>query len=374
MRLLSKHIRYALPAIATCAVIFLASILYVADVHAVWFPDDVLPKVEHRYGTIAAKGVVLGPNGKPIWVEYDKEGNEVGEIGEAIGKYEGARVMSADAYRAYVQAFRDVEAEHSANMEILSREDYESRTFTRPDGEEIPKPWLQPNTQSVVVKKVVYHSYELVLHESPLDLNRLEDLPDSTRAVLLKWKGQVIDKSDLNIGYRAAFYTSNDPKRNALGKKGLQGYDRNEDNLWAPIVGAKVEVLTGRRYLTISDRDGNYVLIYFLPPCPCFHYLYDLAITAEVRYRRFDPKRDPIGSYLVMRYGTAFCQGYSACLPMMDLTSLMVGITIKGIEMTAVKPPSTLHFPIDAVMLSGEGILKNRKDPIPLAGGKNQHH
>ena len=36
-----------------------------------------------KSGTIAAKGLVLGANDKPIWVEFDAKGDIVREIGEA---------------------------------------------------------------------------------------------------------------------------------------------------------------------------------------------------------------------------------------------------------------------------------------------------
>ena len=46
-----------------------------------------------RYGTIAAKGLVLGENGKPIWVEFDQDGKVVREIWMEIpGHYPGVQI------------------------------------------------------------------------------------------------------------------------------------------------------------------------------------------------------------------------------------------------------------------------------------------
>ena len=78
-----------------------------------------------KSGFIAAKGLVLGENGKPIWAEFDAQGEVVGDpIGEAVNDLANAVVMPADTYRAYQAAFRQIEQQHSAHRTILYRDEY----------------------------------------------------------------------------------------------------------------------------------------------------------------------------------------------------------------------------------------------------------
>jgi hypothetical protein len=63
----------------------------------------------------------------------------------------------------------------------------------------------------VRIKEVLYdRSINPLLHESPLDLSRLQDIPDTARALLLGEDRRVIVTADVNIGYVAAFYTFED--------------------------------------------------------------------------------------------------------------------------------------------------------------------
>ena len=80
-----------------------------------------------RHGTIAARGMVRGPNGQPFWAEYNDDGEVVSEIGEAHGDTLGnARVISGVTYQSYVATFRSIESANRPNYEILYRETYET--------------------------------------------------------------------------------------------------------------------------------------------------------------------------------------------------------------------------------------------------------
>jgi len=122
-----------------------------------------------KNGTIAAKGLVLGYNGKPIWAEFDAQGEVVREIGEAVDDLQDAIVMPAATYRAYVAAFEAVEQEHSAHRRIMYRDEYLDTTFELADGSAIDPPPLQDNTYSVVVRtaEVMYPPGPVTAPEYP---------------------------------------------------------------------------------------------------------------------------------------------------------------------------------------------------------------
>jgi hypothetical protein len=82
----------------------------------------------------------------------------------------------------------------------------------------------------VRTKEVLYdRSINPLLHESPLDLLRLQNIPDAARAVLLGEDRHVITTADVNIGYVAAFYTREDGQDDSLGKTawGLPSWARH---------------------------------------------------------------------------------------------------------------------------------------------------
>ena len=55
-------------------------------------------------GRIGARGAVLGEHDKPVWVEYDQEGEVARIIGEAVEELADARVVSAKAYLAHFES------------------------------------------------------------------------------------------------------------------------------------------------------------------------------------------------------------------------------------------------------------------------------
>jgi hypothetical protein len=127
----------------------------------------------YKSGTIAAKGLVLGPNGKPIWVEFNAAGDEVGEIGEASGApLEGATLMSANAYRACAAAYAALDPATVARRRIMTRGEYQAAAFTDTDGRAVPKPALQDDTFTIVVRApdALYAGLSPVLLESPLGI------------------------------------------------------------------------------------------------------------------------------------------------------------------------------------------------------------
>jgi hypothetical protein len=293
-----------------------------------------------RFGTIAAKGVVLGEHGKPIWTEFDEKGEVVREIGEAYGDPLGsAQVMAAAAYRAYVATFEEVETANRPDYAIMYREIYEAYKFTAPDGTVISQPALRGNTLTVVVRKPAYDSLGLILHESPLDLNRLEHLPEDVAAVLLSRDGRVLDTGLVNIGYLTAYYTPHEATGDVADYEGryyLRGYQTG-DQLWGPIAGAKMTAFDGR-FPSYSDENGQWSVYYIIPPCPGFSFQYPHHVMAELRYHTFDPQQTRPGVYY--EYMPAFdsCMGFSEILTPFTLMGAITKLALIGIESSGPQP------------------------------------
>jgi hypothetical protein len=315
-----------------------------------------------RVGTIAVRGMVRGGNGQPIWAEYNEKGEVIREIGEASGDpLEGARVMAADTYRAYVEAFRQTERMYRPNYEILYRLNYESRTFASPDGKIIHQPRLKSGTRSVVIRNPLFDNIDMILHESPLDLNRLEDLSSDKRAVLLSREGQVLEQSSENIGYLVAYYTPEGASGNvgSTGQDSLWGYQKG-DELWGPIGGATMRAFGGH-YPSVSDQDGDYVVYYIIPPCPGFSFQYPHHVSAQLRYQHFSPKQRDKGAYYEWRPTFDYCMGFSEAIAPTTLVGAVTKSVLIGIEASRVQPLYKIEFPVTASIITGEAVIKNEK-------------
>jgi len=353
----------AIVGLALMAVSVLALTFTATAIHASGGPA-------YKSGTIAAKGLVLGDNGKPIWAEFNAQGEVVREIGEAVDDLQDAIVMPAVDYRAYVAAFEAVEQEHSAHRRIMYRDEYLGAGFTATDGSAIDPPPLQKHSYSVVVRSEdVIHSASvaLVLHQSPLDLQRLQTIPESARAVLLGKDRNVITTADVNIGYKAAFYTREDGGDDSLGQSSLGGYRKGQGTLWGPVAGAKVETSMSR-FPVYSDENGHYVAPYFIPPCPGFAMDYNNSVFVQLRYQHFDPKRrSPFGTWYEWRQGYDYCVGYSEGYFGASLAGLAAKMSLMSIEAAMAQPINRVDFSIDVAVLTGQASMQNQSRPgIPV--------
>ena len=230
--------------------------------------DTAFSAPRNRKGYIAAKGIVEGMHGKPIWVEYDKEGKAIRKIGEAHSyPYKDAEVMAVEHYTSYTAQYNDIKSEYDGRYEVLTVAEYNQRVFNNSDGTAYTdKPSLRDNTRSVLVLKQdnLNQHVDLVLLESPIDVNFIEDFTIETnktkRAVLLDKYGKVVEKADVNIGYLTAFYTPNvalsDPLSTTEGQLNSYHFNPNEDKLWAPIAGAKMSAYFGGE--DVSDENGSF--------------------------------------------------------------------------------------------------------------------
>jgi hypothetical protein len=249
---------------STPVAIVVFAILFVL-ISTLWWPT-VASAYKH-WGYVASRGRVLDDDGNPIWAEFAEDGSVVREIDDANAEIlNNASVMSGADYRAYARAYQDIDDQYGAQSDVLTRQEFESRTFKRADNTVIDPDTLQlrASTRSVVVRHealILDESIRLILHESPLNLRPLVEIADSVQSVLLTQKGEVITASENNIGYRVAYYTLKgssehyDGISRVVGSYGIrrsedgypwgmynmEGFDRYEDQLRGPMAGVEIE-------------------------------------------------------------------------------------------------------------------------------------
>ena len=330
-----------------------------------------------KHGIVAAKGIVRTPGGDPIFAEYDTSGDLVSEIGAATGYLKDAEVVSALAYQGYIDSFNQVEEQHSRYRQILTRDQYLGKSFTRLDGSVFvgSEYDILPSTKSVVVlneDRILDGSINHILFQAPINLNSLATLDENDRSLLINEDGNVIQKSEHNIGYRMAFATEGVSHDSGGAEVGTAGDDEissvyqrtyygrstfQDKKFWNTIAGARIEHGLGGRAFT--DFDGTYSIRYKIPACPCFFYTHNGNMTAAVNYMGFNPRGASPRTYYKMKPVYDSCTGYSQCFIGASLLGQMMRVNLIAIEATMTRPMYPLNFGIDTAMLSGTGFMMN---------------
>ena len=330
-----------------------------------------------KHGIVAAKGIVRTPGGDPIFAEYDTSGDLVSEIGAATGHLKDAEVVSALAYQGYIDSFNQVEEQHSRYRQILTRDQYLGKSFTRLDGSVFvgSEYDILPSTKSVVVlnqDRILDGSINHILFQAPINLNSLATLDENDRSLLINEDGNVIQKSEHNIGYRMAFATEGVSHDSGGAEVGTAGDDEissvyqrtyygrstfQDKKFWNTIAGARIEHGLGGRAFT--DYDGTYSIRYKIPACPCFFYTHNGNMTAAVNYMGFNPRGASPRTYYKMKPVYDSCTGYSQCFIGASLLGQMMRVNLIAIEATMTRPMYPLNFGIDTAMLSGTGLMMN---------------
>ncbi len=105
---------------------------------------------------------------------------------------------------------------------------------------QIAAPPLAEGINSVLVRgqsnRILADSEQLVLLEFPVDLTQDVTLADDD--LVLTKEDQVIAQSHLNIGYRTGFFGDSNAPQDITGFR----IDPNEDTVFGPIAGVKVNV------------------------------------------------------------------------------------------------------------------------------------
>lgn len=310
-------------------------------------PGIYIPQMYYKFGAVYTRTVVEGPNGRPVYVEYDSSGKEASEIGEATGKYEQARLMAAAAYNALLKR-RDDTRERYPTSELMTAEEYRGKAFKTATGQAISKPGLDPSTLTVMVRpeKELFsvNGDELLLLELPIKTSVTPS--SSSKSLLLSPEGDLLYQTANTIAFRVGFF----------GKDGKVSETMNRDRdakIYGPMSGVGVSlggyILGG---YGVTDSEGKYKMNYFLPACPGFFFEYTTPAYLELYYKRFNPRGG--GSHMVY-YMTK--PDYDTCNGM-GVWSLDAAMIVAS---AAIPMKRAMDFPVDLMVIDGTATVKDAK-------------
>jgi len=315
-----------------------------------------------KHGEVVARSIVKGPNGMPIFVVYGEDGKVVSEIGEATGELDNAFVLSRDIYQSYVDQMNDILSEKQPSHKgarVMTRDDYEATTFkTIDDKYELKKPDLLPTTVTVLVRgnnTLLQRDDDPLLMQSPINLFNAGPLSGSIKSLLFSARGELVQSSLLNIGYKSEFYEDPDTRRKPIG----------------PIQGVFVEgtmVALGGPGGDITNAKGQYTFAMVYPPCPGFVFEYQTPVTLRLYYRNFNPRGNRFGIYYIMKPGYNVCSNLAAITPGFTLAGLMVQLEVAAIEAALSLPLDNTKFMVDVMMLTGEARVAHGTKPVEVGG------
>jgi len=384
--------------IVACLVLVITSIITTPSMAARDF---------YKSGVVAARSLVLGPNGQPIYVEFDESGNVDRTIGEAIGRLENLKIISADVYRMQVLVFNDFRNKNkkgsARGAKIISRDEYESTDFGSiqvpgtvadaqgnfiPETKKIAKPSLRPDTVSVYVrdkKTIVIPGDGPILFESTINLRNpndygevvLGDNPPSgyIRSLLLNEEGDVVEESSLNIGFRSAFFSSENRAEAVTNTDKDREVSREEDDITlGPMRGINVFSSLSRRQVGISNEEGMYSLTYLSPPCPGFTHEYEHDLIAQIPFKNFNPKASqPWSTYPANLKVYDICNGIGQGAPGTSLSALSAQQNAQAIVATQVIPRFNADIKVDVILLTGEGTISNPNNKSVELGSRTEY-
>jgi hypothetical protein len=360
----------ATTALYVIALAGLENALHIIDRDGQWARNA---HAEWAGGHVMARNIVRGPNGQPIFAEFDTDGEVANEIGEAVGRYRNAYVISGDAYRAYLDDYQKYKTEHengaASGAYLLTSNQYESHNFTYKDldgtSKPLDKPALLPTTKSVFVRSdatILTKQTNPILLQSGINLATASPIGTDIRSVLLTENGDYILGTQRNIGFRTALFknatddgeslcystfshtTDQDwyMKRVAPNRYHLNATKREWDPC-GPIVGAIVSITDAYagQINTMTDFRGWYQT-YYTQAC----YGNDTTFThimTQLYYRTFNPKATHMGMYYHSLQISDWCFSYYS-------PGYMYGMGLG---------PVRYDPKIDVLVLSGRGFLSN---------------
>ena len=340
-------------------------------------------QIGFKHGKVMARQLVLGPNGKPIFAEFDQAGEVVQEIGEATeqNKLQGALVMPGSVFRTTVASYDELRQRYTDAV-IMPRAQFEASTFalSQDANATLDRPPLANQVKTVLVRvsgtvngRTLVPTHEFVLDTYPL----LLPLPDSpppeqqvtaqTLAVLIDSDGLVRKASNNNIGFRAAWIsdTTSDVSRDNLATR------QSTETPLGPVAGALVYVAVNGSG-DITGADGGYSVQHMILPCPGSSYDIQNAVVAELRTQNFNPRGTYVSTYAVQVPFYITCYGGYANLaggPTLGAQSAYIDSQAIMATQASISPP--LDIKIDVMSLAGQGVLSNDgtlNATIPVAG------
>ncbi|MDQ7986247.1 Ig-like domain-containing protein [Pseudomonas sp. G34] len=309
-------------------------------------PGLYVPQTYYKHGAVYTRTLVPGPSGRPVYVEYNSSGKEAREIGEAVGAFERAQVMSGDTYRALLKRKSDT-LERYPSGEVLTAAAYRGKTFKTVTGETISKPNLDEGMLTVIVRaqKELFTTdgKDLVLLQLPLKDGVTPDT--ASKSLLLSKEGDILAQTANAIGFRVGFFGKDGQVSDTMSR------DRDAQ-IYGPMAGVGV-TLGG--YIPggygVTDSNGKYSMNYFLPSCPGFVFEYTTPAFLELQYKRFNPRGGSYMPYYMTRQDYDVCNG----LGVYSLSAAMVIATAA----TPIKRP--MDFPVDLMVIDGAAAVKGAK-------------
>ena len=301
-----------------------------------------------RYGAVYTRGLVLGPGEQPIYVEYKDDGAFGSEIGEAVGPYAHARVMSTPQYRAYLSRLDQLKNQYPG-LEQVKRDAYTSGSYTTVNGDPIGERALAPSTLVAALmpadRRYSSDPQQLILLELPIDPQYRPQA--GSRSLLLGEDGAMLWDSPFNIGYKTGY------GQDASGNETAGDFSTTQE-YYGPIAGAIVENAMSR---TGTDEQGKFVLNYPLPPCPGFSYTLNLNLYTELHYKRFNPRGEAAAfPYYLKRDNLEICNGLGEVSLGNSLGAMMAQVAQRALSSTPA-PVYERSFIVDLMVLAGQARL-----------------
>ncbi len=384
-------------------VILTAALLVASLSHAQLQRSDIFyPK----HGLVIGKTVVLDPDSQqPILVIVDSHGEQVEEIGPQISPYDTMTIWNADIYRAEAERYTKLIADFPDLTQghcIVSIENYGSEhcgeaTVTvapaTPEGEpedvEIEYPSTIsgsavpiadiPNVKYVVLRNSSTITDPRLLDESGpvlfvsrINLNNINNAvvnDASIRSLLMTEAGDIERSTEHNITYKTGYFepTEDYDENRASGTLSV-----DKPRALGPIAGAKVfsayDIM--ERYKTYTDDGGAFRIEYYLPPCPCFTFMYDGDLWAEIPYKNYNPLNSeqlPFASFFASAPTSDVCSGYHYCWLVPDSQKASVAAAHATIAYPAGYFRRDIKF--DAMIITGEGELVDEEE-APISVGQ----
>ena len=320
-----------------------------------------IPNQDFQVGRVMARSIVLDPDtGQPILVEFDTEGKEVEVIGLSGNSVEDLSVVPAADYRFFKLQLDEFKERHRDDLakgaELITSRQYEQRTFVLADNQTtVNKPPLKEGINSVFVRgqfnRIVNDPDQLILLKFNLDMTQDINIPDSNISLVVNNEGQIIAKSDNNIGYRTGFFGDPNEPQNSRGFR-----VSSDDEIFGPIKGVKVFVdeFVYRGGVDITDEDGKFGLHYFMPLCPVGGFTFNTDVWAELRYKNFLPTGSPSIPYYLRKPGYSYC--FAAIVPE------FLAPTILAISSFFAQPFIQNNLFADVMFVTGKIVIKNIQD------------
>jgi len=320
-------------------------------------------RVQLTTGYVVAVGVETDKDGNPKLAEYDSEGFFVSDIPGylGIGDLKDVTIYSAAGWRAFEKFHLTLQSENpdaTQGAQLMSAEQYNGFSFkTRTTSEPIKKPELLDTTKSVyvisedqmLVKEPIKANF--ILAEYPIGLHQNAGVNDKTVSLILNDKGEVVRKSDFDVSLKAAVYKEDENGDRIRDRDGFKSFWQPIPNI--PVSAGDPDSNLFPGGLSVSQDDGQYSMVYILPPCPGFVFEYTVPIIATLNIENFNPKATgPEGFLPAVVNDYKVCVGLGEAFSGASLQALNAQLNVKAIVATLATPIYDVNVKFSTMQLN----------------------